>query len=111
MDTGFLYKNNVYNTKPILQLLAKDTAHLRICPRLTPENVLVKKTARKKVKHAARLFSNNVSMALTEYAGAEAEPAAWLLKIVNDWFDVLNSNILRKDSRQGTLAFGLQMEV
>lgn len=97
--------------QPVLDVLAKDTGDIRICPRLTLEHVSVKGAGRQKVKPAARLFSHNVSEAVREHGGRGASATSWVLKLGNDWFDVFNSQILRKDSRKRTHAFGLQLEV
>lgn len=106
-----MYEGTEYLVQPVLDVLAKDTGDIRICPRLTLEHVSVKGTGRQKVKPAARLFSHNVSEAVREHGGRGASATSWVLKLGNDWFDVFNSQILRKDSRKRTHAFGLQLEV
>lgn len=111
VDKGFLYSGKTYSVQPVLDLLARDTGDLRICPRITLDNVKVVKAARQKVKHAARLFSQSLSTALLHHGGPEAELTAKLLKLVNDWFDVFNSQAIRKDARKRLHAFGLAMEV
>lgn len=91
VDKGFRYNDTDYLVKPVMEVLSKDTGDLRICPRLTAEHVMVTGAGRQKVKLAARLFSHNLSQALLVHDGPHAVPTSWLLKLVNDWFDVSES--------------------
>lgn len=112
VDSGFVNNGVFYNAAPVVELLVRDSkSDLRICPRITVEKVMVTKASRQKVKPAARLFSHSVSKALLEHGGDKGKPTAWLFKLVNDWFDVFNSNLIRDGHRERKHAFGLQMEV
>lgn len=111
VDKGFVCDGKVYRVQPVLEVLAKDTGDLRICPRLTSEHVTVTGAGRQKVKHAARLFSHNVSQAVKVYGGLGVDLTSWLLKLLNDWFDVDNVQSKEKDSRKRQHAFGLQLDV
>lgn len=103
----------------VRELIAVDQGKMRLAHKLTNQHVSVKGYKRQKVTFAVQLLSNTVSKAL-RFLGerGEIKSAGWLLtakfiKLVNDWFDVMNS-CLRFDPSGKRNAFHkteAQMEV
>ena len=116
LDSGFLIDNITVNTNPLFDLLGHtNKAEVKIAHKLTLNHLTVKKAGRQKVKLATQLFSNTNVSAL-EWCGknglikAENWPqCAKLLKIFNDWFDVMNTRRPEPDRWERMKAYGLAL--
>lgn len=105
------------NTDPLFDLLAcVNHTEVKIAHKLTLHHLTVKKAGRQKVKIAAQLFSNTNASAL-RWCGerglikSENWPeCAALLKLFNDWFDVLNTRCPEPDRRDRMKGYGLALD-
>lgn len=111
VDKGFIVNGVHIDVNPIQELLTLQT-EVTVAHRLSSAHICVTGTARQKVKLAAQLFSNSVSMAL-KYLGDNGllkssnwEECSSLLKLFNDWFDLFNVRAKQIDSRDTKKAFG-----
>lgn len=101
LDQGFLLANEKFISKTGLEeLLQIQKGDLKTAFKLTREMLDVQGTARQRVSPATKLFSNNNANALM-LAGKEKlisynnyVELSNFLKLVNDWFDIHNSNSL-----------------
>lgn len=80
------------------------------------QNTEKMKPERQNVKLAAQLLSNSVSASLKFACSRESMPANTLatadfVKIVNDWFDVMNMPCIKINTLPTRQAYGLQLVI
>ena len=97
VDSGF-HVNNKHLKKDVLEeLLTFSGTDYKLNHNLKSEHLNVKYSERQRVSPACKVFSNNVSDAVSYLAtigvmkSANCMQILKLLKLVNDWFDVFNS--------------------
>uniref|UniRef100_A0A1B0D942 Uncharacterized protein n=1 Tax=Phlebotomus papatasi TaxID=29031 RepID=A0A1B0D942_PHLPP len=112
LDKGLMYKGVLVNQNPIREMIQQTSQNeLRIAYKVSEEHLTVKAAVRQKVKYAAQLFSRSVYAALIHLgsAGKLRSPnwreTAEFIKLVNDWFDLLNSSVPYRDSRERVHAY------
>ncbi|KAK3893295.1 hypothetical protein Pcinc_002851 [Petrolisthes cinctipes] len=101
LDHGFhsADSNETILCDSVRELIAVDKGNMKLAHKLTHQHVSVRGYKRQKVSFAVQLLSNTVSQALC-FLGerGEIKSAGWLLtaqfiKLVNDWFDIMNSSL------------------
>ena len=103
IDREFIIDNKLITKECLERLLAVNVNDLKIAHRLEEKHLDVKGPERQKVSFAAKVFSNTTAEAIRfcgmngyldkQYDKCENyQECADLLKLGNDWFDVLNSN-------------------
>ncbi|KAL1493601.1 hypothetical protein ABEB36_009302 [Hypothenemus hampei] len=92
------------------------SSDLRMTYKITKETLNVTGPGRQKVKLATKLFSNTISAAIIRSGTLDDLQCdfwfecAEFFKLVNDWFDVLNSRTLVSDTRDRLKPYGLKLE-
>ena len=114
LDTGFILQNVHINSEPLIEMMQlTSSSEVSILYKITDTHLNVKNAARQKVKLATQLFSHTTSCAITRAVALakchskNALECAVFIKVVNDWFDVLNSKLPAIDSRARMKAYGL----
>lgn len=100
LDSGFLINNNFVDKRWLEKLLLFNNRELKIAYKLERKHLDVTGSERQNVAYAAAVLSNNTAEAI-RWCGINkffCEPyyrnwnkCADILKLCNDWFDVLNS--------------------
>ena len=84
------HKYSLLDKKLLQKVVDADCHELRFIPKLTQAHLDVRGQQRQNVKVAAQTISLTNSCAV-ERTDGKNKPQAMALKIINDWFDVLNS--------------------
>ena len=84
------YKYSLLDKKHLQKVVDADCHELRIIPKLTQAHLDVRGQQRQNVKVAAQTISLS-NYCTVERIDLRNKPQAMALKILNDWFDVLNS--------------------
>lgn len=115
LDHGFTSAGVKIDKTCLEKLLKATTSDLKICHKITRYHLDLKSTERQKVRPAAQLFSNTTSKAI-EWCGMKRfmEGTSWqktaeLLKLINNWFDLFNSQN-KYGTHPGSNAFGINLE-
>lgn len=117
VDKGFIVCGNEHINKTCLEeVLKKQEADLKIAFKLSNEHLYVTNRNKQNVKLAAQLFSNSNASAL-KYYGEKGlltsnnwKDTSEVLKLFNDWFDILNSSVPYSPHQEKT-AFGININV
>lgn len=117
IDTGFIINEKLIDTKPLREMLPLiNKSEIKISKgKFSTTHLDVQGPSRQKVKLAAQLFSHTVSACLNRcytiglLSTSNTSECANFIKILNDWFDILNSKIPIKDSRSTMKAYGLAL--
>ncbi|KAL4113296.1 hypothetical protein QTP88_016951 [Uroleucon formosanum] len=115
LDHGFVLKTDngdKFIGKDIVQnlLMVQSKSELRFTYKVTDQHLNVHSAQRQKVKITVQLFSRTVSKAIQYYADNNlAKSLNWkeLNLIINNWFDLLNSQHMVCDNSK---AYGLDLE-
>ena len=115
LDHGFIFENSTLTKSAVEQFLALgETSDLKMGHKITQHLIDVKRSQRQKVKWAAKLFSRTTANVI-KYCGENNlinDPNFNLLanfvELVNDWFDLFNTN--SKYSRTGVVGYGLDLQ-
>ena len=75
-----------------LNLIQKDGAELKLCPKLCLSHLNVRHSSKQRVHLATELFSETVSKAMIFYFGDAFRIQSEFIQTVNDWFDCFNSS-------------------
>lgn len=106
IDEGFLLPSgNIVNKRVIEQLLSEDSGEFKISSKLTRLHIDCKNRERQRVKLAAQLFSHHTAEAV-RYVFPEDEETAYFLQLVNDVFDIFNSDRPDNVDKPLNAAFG-----
>lgn len=120
IDTGFTLNGKNITATPIKRLLAAQSGDIRIAHKLTPGHFPPPQHVRRqKVSLATQLFSNSVSAGIKRLVDLaqtlpdqfrpmpeESMDTAEFLKLMNDWFDIMNTHKPIHDSRPTKKAYG-----
>ena len=92
-----LWNHGVISWRDITQLYENYCCGAyRLCPKLTPAHVYLTSFSRMKVNLAAQVMSGTVANALEHTAGDHVAATVRFLRMVNKWFDIMNSRNLRE---------------
>ena len=91
------------------QLLLLNGNELKLVPKLSHSHVDVKGIGRQRVRPAAQLLSDSVAKAFTYHFGESYTIRSSFVKLINDWFDIMNSRSVN-DVCPTKNAFGLKIE-
>eukprot|EP00096_Caligus_rogercresseyi_P005630 TRINITY_DN215_c0_g2_i1.p1 TRINITY_DN215_c0_g2~~TRINITY_DN215_c0_g2_i1.p1 ORF type:complete len:567 (-),score=101.62 TRINITY_DN215_c0_g2_i1:68-1768(-) len=83
-------------------------AEEKLHPRLTDLHITCKGSARKRILLAIQLFSESSAKAIAKIADNPESVKAKAVFIINNWFDVMNSNKIL-DSQKLSCGFGIQI--
>ena len=112
LDNGYKFKDGSKITdKPLISLIAeKDTGEFRCTHKLQMIHLNCKSSERQRVCYATQLLSNSTSEALKNIFpnDKEAQDLSEFIKVVDSWFDVMNSSLI-KDKKYLKCAFGLHL--
>lgn len=116
LDTGFVLKGGqIVNKQPVEALIQQQsTSDLKMCHELTNVHISVEKTQRQNVRKACQLLSHKTASAL-EYLKPGNDPTlamdtAAAIKIINAWFDLMNSYIPQNFGPPSKQAYGQTRE-
>ena len=76
------------------------TGPYRLCSKLTPDHVYLTSFSVMKVNLAAQIMSSTVANALEEKSGPHVWATVKFIRMVNKWFDILNSRNLLEAQRK-----------
>lgn len=117
IDHSFIIENNIINSDYFEALLNISTSELTLAHLLTQHHLNVKGPARQRVRPAIQLLSNSVAKAIEycEKNGMMPKNSHWqqasnMVKLFNDWFDMLNSHSKFIENCPGRNAFGIDLE-
>lgn len=114
IDSDFIVDGEILDKSLLEELLQLNSKDLKIAFNLSKENLDVKGFQRQRVKLAAQVFSFRNAKSL-EYCGTKGflsknnwQKMANMLKTINNWFDVLNSQC-KFGKHSGTHAYGVEL--
>lgn len=114
-DLGFNVDGQRFDKCLLEELLQLNCNDLKIAFNLTRAHLDAKGFQRQRVKLAAQVFSNRNARVI-EYCGKKGflskdnwQAMADMLKLVNNWFDILNSQ-LKFGKHSGSQAYGNALE-
>lgn len=115
LDSGFLYKG-IHLTKKVLEQVLQyrgEDDDMTMAYKLKKKHLTVRGTERQRVSMAVQVFSNSVAASIKSF-GTKGyienwKTASYVVQLLNDWFDVLNSRKMY-GTHKGLHAFGIELE-